>query len=213
MGHRHAEGGGDTAHHHDPDRVALRIADGGIAGPHHPEQRVHERPATQRVEQGDEDGAVKAEGADTPGGLLLLAAQQPGDQAAAAHAEQVGQRRHDEDQHVGQRRRGDLVGVVGFADEVGIGQIVDHRDELADDGGHRQRGQRPGHRHGLKQFLIFSHPVLHLPPVSRRLCCPGQCPADGGTPPALRRSSPAAGWSRCGRHSHSGNPPGPVPGR
>ena len=53
-------------------------------------------------------------------------------------------------QNKGKGRGGYLIRVVGKPDEEGIGKVVDHRNQLADDGRNRQGRQRLGHRCAFK---------------------------------------------------------------
>ena len=142
-----------------PKRIACRKPNGGITGTQQAEQRVHKNPAAHGIEQRDSNRSIKAECAHTLCLLPFLHAKKSGDQAAAAHPEKVGQGGHHKNQNIGQGRSRNLVRVVCLAYEIGIGQIVDHGDELADDGRHRQRGQRFGDRRLFKQLLVFTHPA------------------------------------------------------
>ena len=71
--------------------------------------------------------------------------------------------KEDIEQYKSQGRRRNLVRVVGTPDEEGVSQVVDHSDQLADDGGDCQRGQRLGHRMDSKSsrfsFMTDSAPI------------------------------------------------------
>jgi hypothetical protein len=47
-----------------------------------------------------------------------------------------------------------LVGVAQLANKKGIRHIINDGDDLADDGGHGQRGNGPADRHGIKQIFF-----------------------------------------------------------
>lgn len=88
------------------------------------------------------------------GFLAVALPQTAGDQAGAAHAKQIGQRSDEDEKR--QRHGGGsyLVGVAQLANKKGIRHIVNDGDDLADDGGHGQRGNGPADRHGIKQIFF-----------------------------------------------------------
>lgn len=192
VGHGQAQHGGQPADDHHPEGIPGGIIHRVGAGTQQVQQRFHKKQAEHRVQQRHENRAVKTEGTDLFGLLRLAVPQQAGDQAAAADAEQVGKSVQDKEQGIGQGGCGHFVRVFGAADEKGVGQVVDHGDELADDGGHRQSGQRPGYRHGFEQVLVVIHGWNSPPRCVRRSCFPGPAGAGRKIRPAVPRTYPAA---------------------
>jgi len=150
----HGEDDGDVAQDDDQPHVLPGKADRGLGRAEKIQNGIHERPDEQRIEQGDRDGGVKAEGAHALGVAAAAGADEPRDEAAAADAEEIGKGDgHHED---GERERdgGRLVGVARHADVDGVHHVVDEVDELADDRGHRHGGQSLRDGHGFKQLLL-----------------------------------------------------------
>ena len=145
----------DAADDGRPHSIVAGIADRVVARAHHAQQRLHENVAGEAVEQREQRRAGQGDRADRPGLAQLAPAQQPGDERAAADAPERGQRVDEKEHRERQRGRRDLVGVLRHADEEGIGEVVDHGDELACDRRQREGQQRLRHRHIFKEFAVL----------------------------------------------------------
>ena len=134
----------------DGNEILPRVADRIFARAEQIEQRVHERKAEQGEDQCAPRCHHEAERRGAARLVLLTPAEQLHDQIAAAHAEEVGKAGDHQKHRRHQCRRRDHVGVIGLADEPGVGQIVDQHDQLADDRRHGHNCQRLKDRRRLE---------------------------------------------------------------
>ena len=99
--------------------------------------------------------APEAERGGFAGVFGLPLAELAGDEGTAADSEQDSQRRQRHKHRRGERDGRHLKFVAGLADEKGIGQIVEDRDEVA---GHRRYGEP---QDGLRQRQMRKYGVVH----------------------------------------------------
>lgn len=170
IGHDHIENGGHRAQADRPAQIAAGGATGDIGGAQHPEQRAVEADAEQRDERPARHGAPEAEGRGAADGIVILEAQGSAHQTGAAHAEQIVHRVECQQHRGRQRNRRVLDRVIEHSHKPGIGQVIQHHDQRAQDGGDRQRGDGPGQGHGFKQFgpcCRLCHFNLRCPGLAR----------------------------------------------
>ena len=134
--------------------IGGRIAEGfGISA----QQGQQHRPQQQNryaIDKRDRNGAPDAESGGMSGFLAVALPQTAGDQAGAAHAKQIGQRGDEDEKRQCHGGGSYFVGDAQMAHKKGIRHIVNDGDDLADDGGHGQRGNGPADRHGIKQIFF-----------------------------------------------------------
>lgn len=151
---RKARHRGHAAQHHDPEQVVLRVGIGIRARAEEPQQRPARKIGPQGEQQRRRRAAPDAERGDELDLPAVLRAHHAGDEAAAAQAEQVAQGREQVEPRGDQGHGRDHRRVAELPDEERVGQVVDHRDHLADDGGDGQRRHGPGDGHLRKQVGV-----------------------------------------------------------
>ena len=132
--------------------------DGGCAA-HRAHQRVDQRYAQQQKQRAHADGQEEAGGGVVGGCVRILLRQKTGDHAARAVAQHEAdglQHRHQREHHA-HRAAG---AHPQRAHEVGVRQVVDVRDEHADDRRHGQRDDQALHR-GLRHLPIVQFRLRH----------------------------------------------------
>ena len=142
-------GGADDNH---VQGVLARKINRSIGGAQKAQDLVHEKPSHGCVDQADQQRAADGIGADLAALVVSLLAHEPGDQTAAAHAEEIGKGHVQHGKRQGHGRRRHHIRVAGSSNEKSVYNIIDKIDELADDGGDPQGGQRPRNGHLFKQL-------------------------------------------------------------
>ena len=142
VGETGVQNGGNTADGDRPKEIVGAVAVGVFIGSEQREDRGTGGIENDTVDQCDESCAPNAECGTFSCLFTVAGAETSGDQAGAADTEKVGDtRQHDEGRH-GKRCGGNLVGIVHLTDEEGVRHVVDHGDDLADDGRDNERDDR-----------------------------------------------------------------------
>ena len=148
----HKAGGHERGHQHHVGGVIDGVLLTGLRGPQQADHWGHEGGADQGHQQPEAHGDDEGRGQDAVGLVLPPGPQEPGDVAGRAHS-QHGPGHHDDLVQGGvDADGGGGVGAQG-ADEVGVRQTVDGRDEKGDDGRHRHPGDDLGQ--GVREHHVL----------------------------------------------------------
>ena len=134
MGKTRVQNGGNAADGDRPEEIIGAVAVGELVRSEEREDRGTRPIEGKTVNERKCGSAPNTERGTFLGFFAVAFAEASGDQTRAADAEEVGDtRQHDEGWH-GEGCGGNLIGVVHLTDEEGVRHVIDHGDDLADDG-------------------------------------------------------------------------------
>ena len=119
---------------------------------HCPRENKHQSPNQHPAE----DCTVKAEGTDMPHTPKVFLSEQTGDQRGAALTEDIAECHQQCEDGCTERNTCHQVGIAGCGDKISICQIVDHRDDHAEDQRQGQLEKRLVDRRIFKEFIFHS---------------------------------------------------------
>ena len=147
------------AQQNDP-QIILGIGEDGLGGA----QKIRKRLQKDLTEDADHNAGCqsgeKSGGSHVGCFLIVFLTQLPGDVIAAALTEEEAHSL-DNGHHGENHTHGTGSGIaVEFADEIGIGHIVEGRDQHTDDAGDSQLADQSAHR-GLGHHFVFGFVCIH----------------------------------------------------
>ena len=150
MGETRVQDGRNTADGDRPEEIVGAVAVGELVRSEKRKDRGTSPIENETVNQRKCGGTPNAECGAFLCFFTVAFSETSGDQTRTADTKEVGNtRQHDEGGH-GEGRGGDLIGVVHLTDEEGIRHVIDHGDDLADDGWDNQSNDRLGDGHFFK---------------------------------------------------------------
>ena len=128
------QNGGNTADGDRPEEIVGAVAVGELVRSEKREERGTGPIENETVDERENGGAPDTEGGAFFRFFTVAGTEASRDQTGSADTEEVGDtRQHDEGRH-GEGCGGYLIGIVHLTDEEGVRHVIDHGDDLADDG-------------------------------------------------------------------------------
>ena len=141
------------------------------------QNRLHEDHKNQHKHNSHDQRRIQHEGRHVSGPFFILLAQSHGSHRASSHSKHVCKGHHQNKYGIGETHRRHLKSVSRLSHKEGIGHIINHRHQTADDAGYGHLCHSLRHLHPPHQFIVFHLFHSSIPDFSASaLPAPGTLP-------------------------------------
>ena len=141
------------------------------------QNRLHEDHKYQHKHNSHDQRRIQHEGRHVSGPFFILLAQSHGSHRASSHSKHVCKGHHQNKYGIGETHRRHLKSVSRLSHKEGIGHIINHRHQTADDAGYGHLCHSLRHLHPPHQFIVFHLFHSSIPDFSASaLPAPGTLP-------------------------------------